>query len=215
MLNSWLQLRWRAGVTIMNNYAHINLQIRFLIYFWITRYTKCILRVCSALVRENGHGWLLLVAIYFTSTNCHSFVPNDVNGQVRLGGSARNYFLYVQFRIRLAAVSYHGKKVRTAASPAVGSVNKSRDTRNCVQNEPVNAICVILTTRLYYKAIGIILYALIWQIRHSYNRLDDGHCNVTGHHKMSALRTASVMVTTHENSVMMWSFEGPKFFSVL
>ena len=58
-------------------------------------------------------------------------------------------FLYVQFWIRLAAVSYRGKKVRTVASPVVRSVNTSRDTRNYVQNEPEYAICAIFTTCLY------------------------------------------------------------------
>ena len=38
-------------------------------------------------------------------------------------------FLYVQFWIRLAAVSYRGKKFRTVDSPAMRSVNKSRDTK--------------------------------------------------------------------------------------
>ena len=69
-------------------------------------------------------------------------------------------FLYVQFWFRLAAVSYRGKKVRTVVSSVVRSVNKSRGTRNCVQNVRY-AICVIFTTRLYYKALGIILWALI------------------------------------------------------
>ena len=124
-------------------------------------------------------------------------------------------FLYVQFLIRLAAVSYRGKKVRTVVSSAVRSVDKSSDTRNCVQNGPEFAICVIFTTRLYFKALGIILCALIWRIRHNYNCLDDGHCDVTGHCKMSALGTDGAMVTTHEISVMMWSFEGPKSFHVL
>ena len=55
-------------------------------------------------------------------------------------------FLYVQFWIRLAAVSNRGKKVRTVASPPVRSVNKSRDTRNCVQNKPEYAIYVMFTT---------------------------------------------------------------------
>ena len=32
---------------------------------------------------------------------------------------------------------------------------------------------------------------------------------------MSALSTAGTMVTTLENSVMMWSFKGTKLFSVL
>ena len=32
---------------------------------------------------------------------------------------------------------------------------------------------------------------------------------------MSVLGTADAMVTTHENSVMMWSFKGPKLFCVL
>ena len=70
-------------------------------------------------------------------------------------------FLFVQFWFRLATVSFRGKKVRTVDSPAVRSVNKSRDTRNCVQNEPKYAICVFVATRLYYKALGIILCALI------------------------------------------------------
>ena len=67
-------------------------------------------------------------------------------------------FLYVQFWIRLGTVSYRGKKVRTVDSPAVRSVNKSHGTRNCVQNEPQYAICVFVATRLYYKALGIILW---------------------------------------------------------
>ena len=46
-------------------------------------------------------------------------------------------------------------------------------------------------------------------------RLDDGRSDVTGHHKMSALTTAGAMVTTDENSVMLWSFKGPKLFIVL
>ena len=76
-------------------------------------------------------------------------------------------FQYVQFEIRLAAVSYRGKKVRNVVSLAVRLVNKSRNTRNCVQNEPENAICVLFATHLYYNALGIILCALIWQIRHN------------------------------------------------
>ena len=116
-------------------------------------------------------------------------------------------FQYVQLWIRQAAVSYRGKKVRTVVSPAVRSVNKSLDTRNCVQNEPDYAICVIFVTRVYYKAPGTLLCALIWQIRHNYNRLDDYNSDVTGHRKMSVLGTAGAMVTTHEISVMMWSFK--------
>ena len=54
--------------------------------------------------------------------------------------------------------------------------------------------CVILTTRLYYKALGLIMGDLIWQICHSYNRFDDGHCVVTGHHKMSVLGMAGAIV---------------------
>ena len=70
-------------------------------------------------------------------------------------------FLYVQFWIRLGTVSYRGKKVRTVDSLAVRSVHKSRDTRNCVQNEQKYAICVLVATRLYHKALGMILCALI------------------------------------------------------
>ena len=124
-------------------------------------------------------------------------------------------FLYVQFRIRLAAVSYRGKNVRTVASPSVRSLNKSRDTQNCGQNEPEYAICVILTTFIYFIDLGLILCDLVWQIRHNYKRLDDGHCDVTGHRKMSVLGAVGTMVTTHENFVMLWSFKGPKLFYVL
>ena len=50
-------------------------------------------------------------------------VGDDINqntGQVRLGGSVRNYFQYVQFSIRLAAVSYSGKNVGTVVSYTLG-----------------------------------------------------------------------------------------------
>ena len=76
------------------------------------------------------------------------------------GGCYVIIFLYVQFWIRLAAVNYCGKKVRIVVSPAVRSINKSHDTRNCVQNEPEHAVCVIFTTLLYYKALGLIY--VIW-----------------------------------------------------
>ena len=123
-------------------------------------------------------------------------------------------FLYVQFWIRLGTVSYRGKKVRTVDSPAVRSVNKSRDTRNFVQNEPKYAICVLVATRLYYKALGIILCALIISNTPQSQSSWRCHCEVTVHRKMSALCTAGGMVTTHENSVMMWPFKGTKLFSV-
>ena len=84
-------------------------------------------------------------------------------------------FLDAQFWIRLGTASYRGKKVRTVDSRAVRLVNKSRDTRNYDRNEPKYAICVLVTTRLYYKALGIILCALICQMRHNYNRLDDAN----------------------------------------
>ena len=71
-------------------------------------------------------------------------------------------YLYVQFWLRMAALSERDKKVRTVASPAVRSVNKSRGTRNWAQNEPEYAICVLFITRLYYKALWIILCDLMW-----------------------------------------------------
>ena len=85
-------------------------------------------------------------------------------------------FQYVQFWIRLAAVSYRGKIVRTAVNHAVRSVNKSHDTRNWVQNEPEYAIWVLFAIHVYYKALGIIVCALIWQIRQNYNRLVTARC---------------------------------------
>ena len=131
------------------------------------------------------------------------------------GGRYVIIFLYVQFWIRLGTVSNRGKKVRTVDTPAVRSVNKSRDTRNCVQNEPKYAICVLFATRLYYKALGIIFLSFdianTPQVQSSWRR----QCEVTVHREMSPLSTAGAMVTTHENSVMMWSFKWTKFFSVL
>ena len=90
---------------------------------------------------------------------CYIFTPG--NGQVRLGVQYVTIFLYIKFWIRLGTVSYRGKKVQTVDSSAVRSVDKSRNTRNCVQKEPKYAICVHIATRLYYKALGIILCALI------------------------------------------------------
>ena len=123
-------------------------------------------------------------------------------------------FLCVQFWIRLAAIHYRNKNVRTVASSAVQSVNKSLDTRNWVQNEPEYETCVRFTTHLYYNALGIILCALIWQIHYNYNRLDNGYCEVTGHRKMPALGTAGALETTHENYEMIWLFKGLILLSV-
>ena len=89
-------------------------------------------------------------------------------------------FLWVQFWIRLAAVSYGGKKVRTVASSVVRSVNTSFDTLKCIRNESQYAICVVFTTRLHYKAMKIIFCDIISQITHNYN-------GRTGHGKMAML----------------------------
>ena len=96
---------------------------------------------------------------YYWNTMCH-FCDWQL-GKFDWGVRYVIIFLYVQFWIRLGTVNYRGKKVRTVDTPAVRSVNKSRDTRNCVQNEPKYAICVLFATRFYYKAIGIIFCALI------------------------------------------------------
>ena len=104
---------------------------------------------------------LILMKILNQSTlklariNC---TPTETMGKLDWGVQYVIIFLYVQFWIRLDAVIYRGKEVRTAASPAVRSVNKSR---NWVQNEPEYATCVLFTTRLYYKALGIILCHLM------------------------------------------------------
>ena len=116
-------------------------------------------------------------------------------------------FLYVQFWIRLGTVSYRGKKVRTVDSPAVRSVNKSRDTRNCVQNARHHSF--ILQSHRNYFVCSDMSNTPQWQ---SSRRCQ---CEVTVHRKMSALSTAGAMVTTHENSVMMWPFKGTNLFRVL
>ena len=160
------------------------------------------------------HFIIIISSEEWVTSHC-SRLGHETMGKFDCGVRYVIIFQYVQFLIRLAAVSYRGEKVRTVVCPAVRSVNKSSDTRNCVQNGAEYTICVLFTTRLYYKALGIILCTLICQIRRNYNRLDDDHCDVTDHRKMSALGTAGAMVTTHDNSLVMWSFEGPKLFSVL
>ena len=52
-------------------------------------------------------------------------------------------------------------------------------------------------------------------MHHDYIRLDDGHCDATGHRKMSVLGAVGTMVTTHKNFVMMSLFKGPKLFCFL
>ena len=71
-------------------------------------------------------------------------------GKFDWGGRYVIIFLYVQFWIRLAAVSYRGKKVQTVASPAVRSVNKPRNTPNCVPNQPEYAIRSVSSSSLVY-----------------------------------------------------------------
>ena len=122
-------------------------------------------------------------------------------------------FLCVQFWIRLAVVSYRGKKVRIVASPVVRLVNNSRDRQTCVRNKPECASCVIFDTRLYYKALKLIVCDLIWQINYNYSRLDDGHFDVTGRRIYHCWSRPVIIVTTHQNSVIMWSFKGPKLFA--
>ena len=56
---------------------------------------------------------------------------------------------------------------------------------------------------IYYKALELSLTDLIWQIRHNYNDLDDGHFDVTGHRNMSVLDMAGAMVTAYEHSLMI------------
>ena len=55
-------------------------------------------------------------------------------------------FLYVQFWIRLGTVSYRGKKVRTVDSPAVRSVNKSRD-KTSQSMRPVSSSPLVYITK--------------------------------------------------------------------
>ena len=123
-------------------------------------------------------------------------------------------FLYVQFWIRLGTLSYCGKKVRTVDSPAVRSVNKPRDTKLRPKRAKVCDLCPLRHSFMlqilsnYFVCPDI---ANTPQLQSSWRC----QCEVTVHHKMSALSMAGAMVTTHENSVMMWSFKGTKLFSVL
>ena len=116
------------------------------------------------------------------------------------GVLVRYYFPVCIILIRLAAVSYRGKKVRhTKLRPKRASA------------------CEMCHLQHYFilQSPRINLCDLVWQIRHNYSRLDDGHCDVTGHRMMLVLGAVGTMVTTHKNFVMMWSFKGPKLFCVL
>ena len=94
------------------------------------------------------------------------YLQYAINWASSTGGLVRNYF-----SVRTILNSTGSCKVRTVASPVERSVNKSRDTRNCVQNEPDYAICVIFTNRPYYKALGLILCDQSWQICHHWTSL--------------------------------------------
>ena len=147
--------------------------------------------LCNALIKLAR----VCINIYLSSIGI-DVAPNRSLGKFDWRFRYVIIFLHVQFWIRLAAVSYRGKKVRTVSLPVVRSVNKSRGTWNCVQNEQEYAICVIFTTALYYNALGLFfLWSGTWQIRHDYTRLNDGHCDVTGHRKMSVLGVVGTMVT--------------------
>ena len=105
-------------------------------------------------------------------------------------------FLYVQFRIRLAAVSKRSKKVRTVAFPVVRSVNKSRDTRYCAPKQA--RVCELCHLHHSFILQSPRINSVLSDIA-NFNRLEDGHCDATGNRKMSVLGTTGAMVTTHEN----------------
>ena len=123
--------------------------------FWaalfIIIYVKCKVNPpppCYYIVIWNWFNLLYNIHVKFRIIFIWSITAAHCHPQVRLGVRYVIIFLYVQFWIRLGTVSYRGKKVRTVDSPAVRSVNKSRDTRNSAQNEPKYAICVFVATRL-------------------------------------------------------------------
>ena len=115
--------------------------------------------------KVGGHRWHTPIIFCLFSTPCWyldspvcalEYVAAQEYWAGSTGGLVRSYFFVSTFFfIRLAAVSYHSKKVRTVASPTVRSVNKSRGTQNCIRYEPQYAICLVFTIRLYYKALKI------------------------------------------------------------
>ena len=138
--------------------------------FWL-RLNMNILRSKSKVIM---HPYTVIVCIWLVS-NCNLifvtvFVPHhriktkvqnyllcwtSINDWWEWASSTRGlfvFFLQIQLCIRLDAVSYRCNKVRIMASPAVRSVNKFRDTQNCIQDEPQYAICVVFTARLYHTA---------------------------------------------------------------
>ena len=137
-----------------------------------------------------------------------SFPPVDLKSRPCANGQV---WLSTCFN-RLAAVCYRSKNVRTMAFPAVRSVNKSRGTQNCIRNEPYYAICSVYTIRLYNKVLKINFCALIWQ-KNAFIVIWTV-ATVTGQ-VTTKLQCWVWPVTTRENSVIIWSFKGPKLFCVL
>ena len=142
-----------------------------------------------------------------THSNGGIYMRDELLGKFDWGVWYVIIFLYVQCWIRLTAVSYRNKKVRTLASPVVRSVKKSCDTPNCVRNEPEYAICVLFTTRLYYKALEINLCDLMWQIRRNWWPL---WLQVTARCQRWARPVA--WGQSIKNSIMMCSCKGPRLF---
>ena len=133
---------WNWMMTVFS--LHISATLHLTIFgIWSNNIQSVQYVICVMIVRGL---WNIRLAIRYTiwifaqlCTSRGTFLR--INGKTTLGKFDWGVwyviiFLYVQFWIRLAAVSKRGKKVRTVAFPAVSSVNKSRDTRNCVQNKP-------------------------------------------------------------------------------
>ena len=139
----------------------------------------------------------------------------DHNGQVRLGGSVRKKF---SVRTILNSTEYC-KLLRQEISNrgfSCGEISKYVTWHTKLRPKrakvcdlyPRHHSFIIQSPKNYFVCSDI---ANTPQLQSSWRC----QCEVTVHRKMSALGTAGAMVTTHENSVMMWPFKGTKLFSVL
>ena len=135
------------------------------------------------------------------------------NRRVRLGVWYVIIFLWIQFWIRLAAVSYRCKKVRTLASPVVRWVNKTRDAQNCIRNGPQYVICVV-TTRLNGKVLKFWNWICVsWHGKKPVIIIVLAVAPMTGH--VTTRWQYRAMVTTHESPFIVSSFKALTLYCVL
>ena len=98
--------------------------------------------------------------IPLSSVWCIGLYWCDHNWHIRLWRLVGNEFSVRTFLIRLAAVSYRGTKIRTVASAAVRSVNKSRETR--ITSKTSQGMRYVSSSPLFHSTKPQDKFCVIW-----------------------------------------------------